>query len=199
MRFTFYGVGALLGVALLLVGWQVLGTSYTYRGSLIDPPARAADFSLLDQNEMQFKLSDRKGKLVLVFFGYTNCPDVCPITLSKFKNIKEGLGAQAELVDFVFITVDPERDTPERLAHHVEIFDPDFYGLTGAQSELNQVYKAYGVYAARQESSSALGYLVDHTARTYVIDQEGNWRMTFPYELDWESMLSDVKQLIREG
>jgi protein SCO1/2 len=106
----------------------------------------------------------------LIFFGYTHCPDVCPVTLTKYKQIKDQLGDQADGVRFVFITVDPERDTPEILGKHVANYDPGFIALTGSRAELEPVWKNYGVYQARSETESAAGYLVDHTTRIYAID-----------------------------
>jgi protein SCO1/2 len=193
----YLGVGLGLAGLLLLVGWRAFQQDYQFRGSLIDPPAPAADFTLEDQNQVPFTLSNQKGKVVLLFFGYTNCPDVCPVTLAHFKQIKADLGEQAGEVQFVFITVDPERDTAERLKDYLPNFDPGFIGLTGSRADLEPVWKNYGVYQARQETGSAAGYLVDHTARTYLIDRQGNWRLTYPFEMEKDAILSDVRFLIK--
>lgn len=193
------GVGGLLVVGLLLAGWQILSGGYTFQGSLIDPPAPAADFTLTDQNGQAFQLSSQQGKVVLIFFGYTNCPDVCPITLTDFKRIKTELGDLAAEVRFVLITVDPERDTVERLGLYLPSYDPAFYGLTGTREQLEPVWKSYGVYQAQQESGSAVGYLVDHAARIYAIDQQGNWRLTYPFEMDRGAVIEDVRQLLKES
>lgn len=196
-RRMYLGVGLGLAGLLLLVGWRAFQQDYQFRGSLIDPPAPAADFTLEDQNQVPFTLSNQKGKVVLLFFGYTNCPDVCPVTLAHFKQIKADLGEQAGEVQFVFITVDPERDTAERLKDYLPNFDPGFIGLTGSRADLEPVWKNYGVYQARQETGSAAGYLVDHTARTYLIDRQGNWRLTYPFEMEKDAILSDVRFLIK--
>ena len=182
----------------IMVGWQALSRPYTFQGSLIDPPIEAADFELTDQNGQTFRLSEHQGKVVLIFYGYTNCPDVCPLTLSDFKLIKADLGEQADQVNFVFITVDPERDSQERLKAYLANFDPVFSGLTGSRSELESVWKAYGVYQAKQETGSAAGYLVDHTARTYAIDKQGNLRLTYPFEMERQAILDDVRHLVQE-
>ena len=197
-RYLLIGVGGLLGVVFILVGWQALSRPYTFQGSLIDPPIEAADFELTDQNGQPFRLSDHQGKVVLIFYGYTNCPDVCPLTLSDFKLIKADLGEQADQVSFVFITVDPERDSQERLKVYLANFDPVFSGLTGSRSELESVWTAYGVYQAKQETGSAAGYLVDHTARTYAIDKQGNLRLTYPFEMERQAILDDVRYLVQE-
>lgn len=192
------GVGGLLIVGLLLAGWQFFAGSYTFQGSLIDPPISAADFELIDQNGHPFRLSDQEGKVVLIFFGYTNCPDVCPITLTDFKRIKAELGDQAEEIRFLFITVDPERDTVERIQNYLPSYDPAFIGLTGEREKLEMTWKSYGVYQAKQETGSAAGYLVDHTSRIYVVDKNGNWRLTYPFEMDRQAVIADLGHLLKE-
>jgi len=195
-RYILLGLGVLVGVALILTGWQYFQPAYTFRGSLIDPPVPAADFELTDQHGQTFRLSEHNGKIVLLFFGYTNCPDVCPLTLSEFKRIKASLGSQASDVRFVFITVDPERDTGEVLGQYIQNFDTDFVGLSGEREVLEGVWKDYGVYQAKQDVGSAAGYLVDHTARTYLVDKQGNWRLTYPFEMDPEDITRDVRHLL---
>ena len=181
-KIWFLGTGVVLGLALTLVtGWYILEQNYRYHGAVIDPPAQAADFTLTDQNGHPFRLSDQKGKSVLIFFGYTHCPDVCPITLAEFKQIKAMLGDKAGQVRFVFITVDPERDTAETINAFLQNFDPDFVGLTGDRSTLEQVWKAYGVYQEQQEAGSAAGYLVDHSTPTYLIDPA--WSLAYQLSL----------------
>ncbi len=197
-RILYLAMGAVL-VAALLVGFQLSRRPYTYRGSLIDPPVAAADFKLTDQHGQKFQLSDQRGHIVLMLFGYTNCPDVCPLTLANYKFIKEKLGGQADNVRFVFVTVDPERDTQERLKEYVPVFDPQIVGLTGSRAELEPVWNSYGVYQAREDAGSSANYVVDHTARTYLIDQDGNWRLTYPFEMDKEDILSDVRHLLGQG
>ena len=197
-KMLYLGVGVVLAAA-LLVSFQYVRRPYIYRGSLIDPPAPAADFDLTDQHGQKFRLSDQRGEIVLLFFGYSNCPDVCPLTMSNFKLIKEELGDQADKVRFVFVTVDPERDTQERLSEYVKVFDPEIVALTGRRAELEPVWKSYGVYQAKQDTSSGAGYTVDHTARTYLIDQEGNWRLTYPFEMGKEDIISDVRHVLNQG
>jgi len=197
-KMSLLGIGVVLGLALVLVGWYVMDQNYTYQGVLIDPPARAADFELTDQHGQPFRLSDQKGKIVLIFFGYTNCPDVCPVTLSEFRQIKEQLRDQADQVEFVYITVDPERDTVERLGQYMTNFDPEFYGLTGEMNDLEEVWTSYGVYRAKQEMGSAAGYLMDHTARTYLIDQQSNWHLNYPFGMEVEKIVADIRHLLNE-
>jgi protein SCO1/2 len=196
--FVYVAVGALLGIVLVFIGWRTLGQNYRYQGSLIDPPVKAIDFELTDQKGAPFRLSDQTGKIVLVFFGYTHCPDVCPITLSEYMRIKESLGDLAENVSFVFITIDPERDTPDRLGEHLQIFDPEFVGLTGEAEQLAQVWKDYGVYIERRETEGASGYLLDHNPIIYAIDRQGNWRLTYPFGMETEKIVQDITHLLQE-
>jgi protein SCO1 len=197
-KYGMVGLGVVIGLALVLVGWRAMGASYTYQGTLIDPPIPATDFTLTDQSGGTFRLSDQRGKIVLIFFGYTHCTDVCPLTLSNFKRVKQTLGSQAQHVEFVFITVDPERDSPEALRQDLANFDPSFIGLTGTRPEIEKVWKAYGVYQAKVDNGSAAGYSVDHTAITYLIDPQGNWRLTYPFGMEIEKITSDLLHMIRQ-
>lgn len=197
-QWVFIGIGIILGIALVFGLWVLNDLNYRYQGVLIDPPAVAPDFTLTDQHGQTFRLSEQRGKAVLIFFGYTNCPDVCPVTLSEYKKIKAGLGNRAQDVVFVFITVDPERDTPERMALYLGSFDPDFIGLTGELQELETVWKNYGVYRQRQDVGSAAGYLMDHSSRLYTIDSRGQWRINYPFGFEASRIVQDLLHLLRE-
>jgi protein SCO1/2 len=191
-------VGLVLGIAIVF-GVSSFSQPYTYQGSLIDPPVPSAEINLPSSDGTTFNLSEQHGKIVLLFFGYTHCPDVCPTTLYDFKRIKEKLGAQSDDFRFVFITVDPERDSIEHLGEYVTTFDPRFVGLSGERDDLQTVYQAYGVYAEKNDVGSAAGYLIDHTARVYVIDAQGNLRLTFPFGMDFEAMADDLVNLMDES
>jgi protein SCO1/2 len=182
----------------LLTVFLVLGPQrpYTFQGSLIEPPVSAPDFELTDFNGQRFQLSTLQDQVVIIFFGYTSCPDVCPVTLSDFMQIRSKLGDQAENVSFVFVTVDPERDTPERMRRYLTNFDTGIIGLTGERSELEPVWEAYGVYQARAEGGSEENYLVDHSSRVYVIDLDGNLRLTYLFGTDDELITEDVHHLV---
>ncbi len=180
---------------------------YTYHGSLIDPPVAASDFTLSDQHGGTFRLSDQAGRVVLLFPGYTACPDACPATLAQFKRIRNSLGADAERVRFVLLTVDPERDTAERLAEYLAGFDPGFVGLTGSVETLEPVWKSLGVFREKQPLSSAPAavahehadgdYLMDHTVRIYVVDTDGRLRLTYTADVAADDIARDVRQLLR--
>ena len=111
---------------------------------------------------------------------------------------EQELSEGSEDVRFVFITVDPERDNPQQLGLYLSNFDDDFLGLSGSDEELEKVFTDYGVYAAKKDIGSAAGYLVDHTARTYLIDKQGNWRLTYPFGMEPEKIISDVRHLLSE-
>ena len=174
---------------------------YIFRsGALIEPPNPAADFTLTTSDGQPFQLSQQRDKLVLMFFGFTNCPDVCPTTLAEMKAVRERLGADANKTQFIMITVDPERDTPERMGRYVRSFDPSFIGLHGTQEQLDQIYTAYGVTAIRRElSDSALKYTMDHSASIYVIDKGQQWRAQLMYGSAIDDIVSDVRYVMRLG
>jgi protein SCO1/2 len=183
-------------VALVLAGCS----AYSYKGTVLEPPSPAPDFVLADQNGEQFRLSEQRGNIVVLFFGFTNCPDVCPTALADAAAVRRQLGADAERVKVALITVDPERDTPERLGRYVQTFDPTFFGLSGTPAEIEAVSKAYGVSATRRElPESALKYTIDHSAFLYVIDQTGEWRLVFSPDAAVNDIASDIRNLVTTG
>jgi protein SCO1 len=190
-------IGVVIGLALVFGAWQLSQRNYRFQGSLIDPPAPAADFSLLDQNGNLFNLSDQRGKIVLVFFGYTHCPDECPVTLSQFKQIKEQLKDKSEDVRFVLITVDPERDTQSEMRKFVANFDPSFIGLTGSVADLEPVWKSYGVFVEKGPANEQGDYEIDHVSRVYLVDQQGNWRLTYPFGMEGSQITNDLEHLLQ--
>ncbi len=188
---------------LRLVSLFVLAVVFTgcgspsFKGSVLDEPVSVPDFALTDHQGERFRLSDQRGRVVLLFFGYTSCPDVCPTTLATWRRVQEGLGEDSERVRFVFVTVDPERDTPERLRLHVTAFSPDFVGLTGTPEELEAVYEAFDVFYQKDAvPESALGYLISHTATAFVLDGDGQWRLRETYGTPAEDIVHDIRQLL---
>lgn len=175
--------------------------NYEYHGSLYDPFPSAYQFELLNYDGEIFNTADHPGKVMLLFFGYTNCPDVCPTTLADFKRVRGLLEDLAQDVVFVFITVDPERDTSERIGAYVSAFDEHIYGLTGSDEALQLVWDGYYIFQEKEDSLSeaSLEYLVSHTSRIYLIDQQGNLRITFPYEMTANEMYLDIMHLLAEA
>lgn len=191
-------------VGLLLVFAAILlascGQAYQYKGTLYPEDNTARDFELMADDGQTYRLSDHRGQVVLVFFGYTGCPDVCPMTLSEAKQVLEGLGDDAEGVQFIFITVDPERDTAEQLGRYTKAFHPKIVGLTGDPEELARIRDAYGVVAEKEElSDSALGYVVNHTARVFLVDPEGNLKLSYRFGTEPADVLADVQYLLRSA
>ncbi len=193
-----YLLAALVGLAAfatIMAGRVLFSRPYTFHGSLIDPPVPAPDFALADQHSGTFRLSAQKGRAVLLYFGYTNCPDACPAALTQFKKIRNTLGRDADSVRFVFITVDPARDTADHLRDYLAGFDPAFVGLTGEFLDLDLVYRGYGVYQAIPVPG--LEYLVDHTDRFYVIDPQGNLRLTYTTDTPAADLAADIRELLK--
>lgn len=190
-----FGMAVLVG---LIAVFMVLEPQreYTFQGSLIEPAVAAPQFELTDMNGEQFRLSQLADQVVVMFFGYTGCPDVCPVTLTEFLQIRSKLGQAADQVSFVFVTVDPERDTPERMQKYLTNFDPEIIGLTGERSDLEPVWADYGVYQAKAEGGSPDNYLVDHSSRVYVIDGDGNLRLTYLFGTENQLITEDVRHLV---
>jgi protein SCO1/2 len=184
---------------IILAGLLAACTPAGFRGSAIEPATTAVDFELSDTSGSSFQLSDHKGEVVLLFFGYANCPDFCPTTLAEYKNIHEKLGEGAADVRFVFVTVDPDRDSPEAIDQFVHAFDPSFIGLTGTEEQLQFVWENYFVGRIPQVvEDSELPYLVSHATRIYVVDKAGNLRLTFPFGMPVADMTHDINLLLAE-
>jgi protein SCO1/2 len=141
-------------------------------------------------------LEDFRGKLVLVFFGFTHCPDVCPTTLLKAAEVKKQLGADGDKLQVLFVTVDPERDSPEALAKYVPAFDPSFIGLRGDASETSKAAREFKVFYQKVPNRDGTSYNVDHTAASYVLDREGRLRLFVRHAQPVEEIVSDLRQLL---
>lgn len=186
-------------IVLLIVGAftlpGLLSESKTYHGTLVEATGEPEEFQLTSADG-EVRLSDYRGKLVVMYFGYTNCPDYCPATLAKLAEVREQLGDDADDVQVLMITVDPERDDPERLARFTQAFDPTFVGLTGSEDELRAVASQFGIFFQKAEGSEATGYLVDHTTTVVVLNQEGRERLYLPWDLTVEQIVNDLGNLL---
>lgn len=193
----------ILGVVLGLIAVTAvvsLAKPYSLHGSVIQEEYAAPDFALSDGQGGEFRLSEQKGSLTLIFFGYTACPDVCPTTLSSMKRLASALDEDAARIRVVFITVDPERDTPEKTAEYAAAFSPAFYGLSGSEEQLAPVWKDYGVFRAlNKKSPGDTVYTVDHTSHIYLVDTAGNLRLTYSFGTPVQEIIEDVKYLLRKG
>ncbi len=170
---------------------------YLFNGMRFEDPAKAPSFILSDQNQQLVSLADLRGKVVLMFFGFTNCPDACPGTLGTWKQVHELLGDDASKVAFIMITVDPERDTAEVLKKHLDLFNSGFIGLYGSLQDIERVASDYNIFFEKDDVGSAAGYLVNHSTLSYVIDTEGYLVLGHrSYETTAMDIVSDIKEII---
>ena len=174
------------------------GASESGQGSLVSPPRTLTDFTLTSHEGTPLRLSDLRGKAVLLFFGYTRCPDFCPTTLVEFRDVKRDLGADAANVAFVFISVDAEADSPEILGQYITNFDPAFIGLHGDAATLSRIGPEYDLYFRKRDVGGATGYLIDHTAITYLIDRDGRLAIIFPYGTPAAAMATDIRAILAQ-
>lgn len=184
--------------AVLLIWAFAFFEPYELHGSEITSEIAAPVIPLKTADSLPFDLADFRGRIVLIFFGYTSCPDVCPTTMADMKRLKTDLGDRASLVEVVLITVDPQRDTPERIQAYASGFDEVFIGLSGSEAELEPVWQGYGVYRAISGSHHDSGYTVDHSTRLYLIDTSNQLRVTYPYGTPVQDLADDIRYLLRE-
>ena len=156
------------------------------------------DFSLTDHNGKPRTIADFRGKLVFVFFGYTHCPDICPTTLSDMAGIMKALGSDADKLQVLFITLDPERDTPEVMAGFVPAFHPAFLGLYGDRPATEKVARDFKIFQQRVPGPDGKSYTIDHTAASYVFDTRGNLRLFVRHGQNGAPLLNDLKLLLSE-
>jgi protein SCO1/2 len=161
-----------------------------------DPPRAAPDFTLQGSDGQALSLSRFRGKVVLLQFGFTSCPNVCPTTLATLAQVRRTLGGQAADVQVVFITVDPERDDAKRLHRYVTTFDPGFIGGTGTEEALAAVRKAYGVASQRIDSNGTVQY--GHSSYVTLIDRQGLLRAIMPFGYKPEAYVHDVRALLSQ-
>ena len=156
----------------------------------------ARDFDLPDADGQRRHLADFKGKVTVVFFGYTQCPDVCPTTMLELAEVKKALGADGARVQGVFVTIDPERDTAQVLKAYVTNFSPDFIALRGSDDETKAVAKQFKVYYAKVPGKTDASYTMDHTAGSYVFDSQGHIRLFTRYGSGAEALKHDLQLLL---
>ncbi len=158
----------------------------------------AKGFELTGHDGNRYTLDSFKGKVVLIFFGFTQCPDVCPSALSRFASVAQELGADADQVQVLFISVDPERDTPELLSQYVPAFNPRFLGLYGNAEATSRTAKEFKVIYQKQPGKTDNTYTIDHSAGTYVFDKSGRVRLFLRHEAAVEDVVHDVRLLLKQ-
>jgi protein SCO1/2 len=176
------------GALALTAGVMLLAPKDVTRPSSVGGP-----FQLIDQNGKTVTDADFRGKLLLVFFGFTHCPDICPTTLFEVSEILNRLGADAEKANAIFVTVDPERDTPEKLKLYLSSFHPRISALSGSEAQVEAIKKAYYVYAKRVPLEGG-GYTMDHTSIVYLMDKQGKFIAPFNLKRDADAAAADLRR-----
>jgi protein SCO1 len=166
-------------------------------GTVLEPPLPAAEFALTTSGGDRIGPQHFRGSVVVLFFGFTNCPDVCPLTLQRLAGAMDALGDRADGVQVILVSVDPERDTPEAVDDYARRFHARFAGVTGTEEELRQVASRYGIFFAANPVDGETGYTVDHSASTLVLDRNGRLRMIWPFDTQAEDFASDLAWLLR--
>ena len=159
----------------------------------------AKDFQLTDHNGQVRTLKDFRGKLVVMFFGFTQCPDVCPTSMAELAQVKKLLGADGDKLQGIFVTVDPERDTPEVLKAYMANFDPSFLALRGTPDQLAAMAKDFKIYYKKVDGKTATSYTMDHSAASYVYDTQGRLRLYARYGAGAQVLASDLKLLLKQA
>jgi len=200
MRNPLYRLGSLIAASIL--AFALLGCSPKASFTNVDITGSTAfgkDFSLLDPDGKTRTLEDFKGKVVVMFFGYTQCPDVCPTTLTEMEQAMNLLGPQSNQVQVLFVTVDPQRDTAAILKQYVPAFDPRFLGLRPADdAALDKVTKDFKIYYKKVPGSSPGSYTIDHTAGSYAFDRNGQLRLFIKHAQGPQTLAQDLKELLKQ-
>lgn len=186
-------------IALLLIGLTACSPKLEFKNiDITGSTAFGKDFSLIDPDGKVRTLADFKGKVVVMFFGYTQCPDICPTTLTEMQQVMTLLGPQSDKVQVLFVTVDPERDTAAILKQYVPSFDPRFLGLRPAdEAALEKVAKDFKIYYKRVPGTSPGSYTMDHTAGSYAFDPQGRLRLYIKHAQGPETLAHDLKELLK--
>ncbi len=190
-----------LAVSSIISAYEIKGSEDT-RTNLKKPEYYknfGGDFSLTGPEGKTVSLEDFRNKVVLIYFGYTFCPDVCPVTLSNLKMLMLSLEEKAEDVQVIFISIDPERDTFQKLKDYVPYFHPTFIGLTGSEAELASVAKKYQTFYLKQKVESEAGYLMAHSDVVILVDQNGRYRGRYKSKYDLDKLTTDIRWLLEKG
>jgi protein SCO1/2 len=169
-----------------------------FKSGVFDPPSAAPDFQLQGSNGSPVVLSKFRGKVVALAFGFSYCQRICPTTLANLSQVFRKLGPAAADVQVIFVSVDPDRDTPDRLREYLHAFNPSFLGATGNKMQIDAVRQAYGVFAQKAQSEDKkLGYEVHHSSSIFLVDREGKLRVLVPFGRPPQTILNDVSLLLK--
>ena len=183
-------------IAILCLVAACVRSPASFKATDITGATFARDFALTDQSGQPRALADFKGKVVVVFFGYVQCPDVCPTTLSTLREVREKLGADGEKLQVVFITVDPERDTGEVMSLYVPAFHPSFVGLRGDAATTEKVAKEFRILYLKNPGKTPTSYTVDHSAGVFIFDTQGKIRLYASQNMTVDSYVHDIQALL---
>jgi protein SCO1/2 len=186
----------ILRIAALGLALAACRDDYKFYGIPLNPMVGAPTVELARGDGSAFSIGAQDGKASLVFFGYTNCPDVCPTTLTEWKRVKAALADDAGKVNFVFVTIDPENDTPQVVRSYMANFDSSFVGLSGEQSRIDSVAKAFGVTAFPDGTLESGHTAMAHPSRVYLVDTRGRIRFVYPPGLKPEELAEDVRHVL---
>jgi len=192
----FFLIGLAAGLLIVILGAVLRRRAHTFTGTVLQAPEKAPNFTLTTADG-EISLRDFEDKVVLLFFGYTFCPDVCPTTLNELAQAMDILGKKAKDVQVIFVSVDPARDTPEHLAEYVNLFNPNFIGATASEEEIASLAALYGIFYEKDGDPETDTYLVNHTATVLVIDQQGHLKLLFPFGTSAEAIAADIAYLLR--
>ena len=191
-----FAIGLFLVAAGLLGGCDRPGSAPKFKLTDVTGATFGKELALIDHNGKARTLADFRDKVVVMFFGFTHCPDVCPTTLAELAQVANELGADAGKMQVLFVTVDPERDTPQVLGQYVPSFNPDFLGLYGDAAATARTAKEFKIFFQKQPLPGG-SYSVDHSAGTYVLDQQGRLRLFAPYGAGALALLHDIRILLQ--
>lgn len=188
----------LLVMPLLIMASIAKAEAEALKSGVFDPPRLAPDFVLQSSQGGELKLNQARGKLVVLGFGFTHCTEVCPVTLANLAQARRKLGDLADKVQVVYVTVDPQQDTPARLKEYLAVFDSSFIGVTGTEAQLNAVQKEYGIVAAKAVGKKGEAQ-VHHSSYIYLIDPAGYLRALVPFGKKPDDIVHDIKILLNES
>jgi protein SCO1 len=196
-RFTLIPYRTLSAIVLASALAACRPTPYEWHGTVYEPARVAPPITLPATDGTTFDIGASDGRLRLVYFGYIHCPDICPATLSNIAWVYGELGPEADRVQTVFVTVDPDRDSLPALADYLGSFSERFLGLRGERGDLLPILDAYGVYAGLDASSTS--HEIEHSARLFLVDTQGTLRAHYPWDVPRQDLLTDLKYLLDEG
>ena len=187
----------LVAVLLLAMLQACSGDKPRFAGIDLTDTKKDVQFTLSDVNGKERTLEDFRGSYVMLFYGFTQCPDVCPTTLGRAVEVRKKLGADASRLRVVFISVDPDRDTPELLRNYLQAFDPEFVGLRGTGEQTKVAAKALNVFFEKVPTGGS--YTINHTALTYIFDPQGRLRLGMRHEQTVDEFVSDLRLLMKQS